>query len=160
LKVDQYPLPKAEDLFATLAGGKKFSKLDMSQAYLQMKLHPEWLKFCTINTHKGLYQYTRLPFGIASALALFQKMMDTSLLGAMTYIEDILVTGATEKEHLKTSEEVLRHLAEYGIRMKKSKCYFMQDRVGYLVGYLGHVVDAEGIHMPCLLIHGYWRMCL
>jgi hypothetical protein len=74
LKVNQYPLPKAEDIFTTLAGGKKSSKLDMSQAYLQMKLHPESLKFCTINTHKGLYQYTRLPFGIASAPALFQKM--------------------------------------------------------------------------------------
>lgn len=54
LNVDQYPLPKVEDLFATLAGGKKFTKLDLSQAYLQLELHPD----CMINTHKGLYQFT------------------------------------------------------------------------------------------------------
>ncbi len=61
LQVDQYPLPKVEDLFATLAGGKKFTKLDLSQAYLQLELHPDSLKYCTINTHKGLYQFMRLP---------------------------------------------------------------------------------------------------
>ena len=50
LKVDQYPLPKAEDLFATLAGGQQFTKLDLLQAYLQLELHPDSMKFCTINT--------------------------------------------------------------------------------------------------------------
>jgi len=54
-----------------LAGGQKFSKLDLSQASQQMLLHPDW-KYTTINTHLGLFQYTRLPFGIASAPAIFQ----------------------------------------------------------------------------------------
>lgn len=81
LHVDQYPLPKVEDLFATLAGGRKFTKLDLSQAYLQLELHPDSMKYCTVNTHQGLYQFTRLPFGIASAPALFQKVMDSILQG-------------------------------------------------------------------------------
>ena len=88
LKVDQYPLPKAKDLFATLAGGQRFTKLDLSQAYLQLELHPDSMKYCTINTPRGLYQYTHLPFGIASAPALFQRVMDTILqgvTGAMLY---------------------------------------------------------------------------
>ena len=113
LKVDQYPLPKAEDLFATLAGGKRFSKLDMSQAYLQLQLCPDSMKYCTINTHRGLYQYTRLPFGIASAPAIFQKVMDTILQGvkgAMCYIDDILVTGWNEREHFQNLEEVMKCL--------------------------------------------------
>ena len=38
LKMDQYPLPKLEELFATLAGGQKFSKIDLSQAYQQLIL--------------------------------------------------------------------------------------------------------------------------
>ena len=50
LRVDQYPLPTAQDLYATLAVGK-MSKLDLSQAFLQLELHPDSLKYCTLNTH-------------------------------------------------------------------------------------------------------------
>ena len=143
LSVDQYPLPKVEDLFATLAGGKKFTKLDLTQAYLQLELHPDSLRYCTINTHRGLYQFTRLPFGIASAPAQFQKVMDTILQGipgALCYIDDILVTGTSEDEHLQTLEEVFRRLQAHGVRMKKTKCSFMCDSVEYL----GHIIDSEG----------------
>ena len=79
--VDQYPLPRVEDLMSQLSGGQKFSKIDLSQAYQQVQLDEASRKFVTINTHKGLYQYTRVPFGIASAPALFQKIMDAILQG-------------------------------------------------------------------------------
>ena len=71
LDIDQYPLPKPDDLFASLAGGQKFSKIDLTQAYQQMVLDEESREFVTINTHMGLYRYTRLPFGVASAPAIF-----------------------------------------------------------------------------------------
>ena len=61
LEVDQYPVPKAEDLFATLAGGEKFTKLDLSHTYQQVLLSEESRQYVTVNTHKGLYQYNRLP---------------------------------------------------------------------------------------------------
>ena len=77
LEVDQYPLPLHEDLFATLRGGKVFSKLDLSQAYLQLQLDETSTKYTTISTHQGLYAYNHLPFGVASAPAVFQKLMDT-----------------------------------------------------------------------------------
>ena len=67
LQVDHYPMPTPEDLFATLAGGTLFSKIDLSQAYNQVLLEPESREYLTVNTHKGLYRYTRLPFGVASA---------------------------------------------------------------------------------------------
>ena len=74
LQIDQYPIPKPEDLLSTLARGKKFSKIDLSQAYQQMVLDPEDRKYTTIITHRGLFQYRRLPFGIASAPAIFQRL--------------------------------------------------------------------------------------
>ena len=67
LEVDQYPLPVPEAMFATLAGGKNFTTLDLSQAYQQLELEEESRKYLAINTHRGLYQYTRLPYGVASA---------------------------------------------------------------------------------------------
>ena len=60
MEVDQYPLPKPEDLIATLAGGKKFTKHDMSQTYQQLTLDYKSRQYVTINSHKGLYQYNRL----------------------------------------------------------------------------------------------------
>ena len=68
LSVDQYPLPKPEDLFASLAGGTIFAKLDLSQAYLQLQLDEKSVPYVTINTHQGLYHHTRLPFGVAQHL--------------------------------------------------------------------------------------------
>ena len=64
---DTYQLPRVDDLFAALSGGKSFSKLDLKHAYLQVSLDDVSKKYTTINTQKGLYQYERLPFGVSSA---------------------------------------------------------------------------------------------
>ena len=90
LQIDQHPLPKPDNLLATLAGGKKFSKIDLSQAYQQMVLEPDYHKYTTINTHLGLFQYTQLPFGIASEpasnkLRKYYKGSQTPLAIWMTY---------------------------------------------------------------------------
>jgi len=64
-KLDRYPIPKVEDLFAKLSKGKYFSKLDLSQAYQQLPLDEQSKKYVVINTHRGLFRFTRLPFGIS-----------------------------------------------------------------------------------------------
>ena len=66
-QVDRYPWPKMEDLFAMLSGGQIFSKLDLSQAYQQVLLEDVSRDLVTIYTQKGLFCYTRLPFGVSSA---------------------------------------------------------------------------------------------
>ena len=145
LAVDKYPLPKPDDLMAQLAGGQKFSKLDLSQAYQQILLDENSRKFVTINTHLGLFQYTRVPFGVASAPALFQKTMDTLLQGipnTLCYLDDILITGKSDAEHLQNLEEVLKRLQNNGLRVKPAKCRFMESSVEYL----GHRIDASGVH--------------
>ena len=98
-----------------------------------------------MNTHRGLYRYTRLPFGIASAPALFQRVMDQILQGmekVTCYLDDILITGNSDEEHLKNLSEVLQRLQNHGVRLKLDKCRFMEDSVEYL----GHQVDSKGLH--------------
>ena len=63
-KLDQYPILKIEDLLVTLKGGRYFSKLDLQHTYQQLKLDAESQEYVFINTKRGLFRYTRLPFGI------------------------------------------------------------------------------------------------
>lgn len=141
LEAEDYPLPRIEDLFTGLVGGQNFSNIDLHQAYLQMQV--ESRKLLTIVTHKGLYY--RLPCGIISAPALFQHTMDRILCGldgVQCYLDNILVTGKTEQEHLKNLDATLQWLEEHGLRVRQSKCEFFQSSVEYL----GHVIDSEGLH--------------
>ena len=143
-KLHRYPLPKVDDLFATLSEGKVFTKIDLIQAYQQLKLNPQSQKYLVINTHKGLFKYTRLPFGVSSAPGIFQKTMESLLHGipgVIVYVDDILISRATEAEHLESLEEVLKRLAVAGLRAKKNKCKFM----ALIVEFLGHLVDEKGI---------------
>jgi hypothetical protein len=119
-KQDRYPLPKIEDLYAKIAGGDKFTKLDLSHAYHQIGLDDEFKKFLTINTHRGLYQYNRLPFGVNSASGIFQRAMDNLVKDipyTMAYLDDILVTGRNDSEHLQNLDKVLRRLSESGLKL-------------------------------------------
>ena len=98
LEVNKYPLPKPDELFASLAGGKRFSKLDLSQAYQQMLLSEESQPFTTTKGCIDMF-ICHLEL-IASAPAIFQQSMDTILAGnphVICYIDDILITGATEE---------------------------------------------------------------
>lgn len=145
LTVEQYPLPLIEDLFSGLAGGQKFSKIDLSQAYLQMHVEPKSQELLTIVTHKGLYRYKRLPFGITSAPALFQRAMDqilSGLSGVQCYLDDLLITGPDEQAHLRNLEATLKRLEDYGLKVRKDKCEFFRQSVEYL----GHVIDSKGLH--------------
>lgn len=140
-----YPVPRLEEMWAKLAGGTTFSKLDLRDAYQQIELEPAVKKFVTINTQKGLFQYNRLPFGVASAPAIFQREMENLLRdcnGTIVYFDDILVTGATENDHCQNLEAVLKKLSEAGLKLKLAKCSLFQRSVEYL----GHIIDAEGIH--------------
>lgn len=79
LEVDQHSLPNLEELFVALSGGAQFTKLDLSRAYQQILLEENSREFVTINTHKGLYRPTRLPFGVSSASAIFQSEIEQVL---------------------------------------------------------------------------------
>ena len=110
-------------LLLLINGGCKLTKLDFSDAYLQLELDEESRKF---TTHLGLYQYTRLPFGIAAAPAIFQQTMETmlqGLSGVVCYLDDIIVTGKSEAEHLRNLERVLARIQKYGFQVRKENVH-------------------------------------
>ena len=143
--VDTYPLPRVEELFAAMSGGKTFTKLDLSHAYLQLVLDEESRELVTINTHRGLFQYTRMPFGVAAAPAIFQRTIESLLADipqAVAFLDDVLVTGRNQAEHTANLEKVLSRLQSAGLRLKREKCVFFAPEVVYL----GHRIDAAGLH--------------
>ena len=145
LDVPEHPMPKADDLFTQLNGGEKFTKLDLSSAYQQVLLDEESRKYVTINTHLGLFRYTRLPFGVASSPSIFQKIMDSvmnGLQGVGGILDDLIVTGSNDETHFRNLEGALERMSCMGIKLKKEKCVFMKPSVEYFA----FVVDRDGIH--------------
>ena len=145
LKVDQYPLPRIQDIFASLAGGQKFTKIDLRQAYNQLEMSEDSKSYLTINTHKGLYSYNRLVFGIAASPSIWQRTMDQILKdipNTSCILDDIIITGKSDEEHLKTLETVLQRLQDYNLRVNRDKCSFFQEEITYC----GHKINANGLH--------------
>lgn len=122
-----------------------FHQAYLTQAYLQLLLDEESKQYLTINTHKGLFRYNRLPFGVSSAPAIFQRAMDTlfqGFKGVCVYLDDILVSGQSIDEHFTNLNNVMCKLQESGLKLNKSKCNFLASQVQYL----GFVIDKDGLH--------------
>ena len=100
-------IPKIEDLYTNLEGGKMCSTLDLSNAYILMPLEEESNNRTTINTSRRLFKYKRICFGISSAPEIFQRVMDSSLQMLKMvcgYLDDILIIGKDKEEHgIKTT---------------------------------------------------------
>lgn len=144
IDADKYPLPRAEDIFAKLANCTIFSRLDMKDAYNQLELDEPSKKFVVINTTKGLFSYNRLPFGIASASAIFQKEMETLLRnqdGVSPFQDDLLVGGKTIEDHLELLDQILSTLGNAGLKLRQEKCLFLQESLDFL----GYRLSAKGI---------------
>jgi len=141
----RYPLPKIEDLHAAMNGCKVFSCIDIRDAYHNVKISEESQKYLIINTHIGLFAFKRLPNGVHSGPALFQQIMDTVLAGipkVICILDDILCGGFDVQDQLNTLSVVLCRLQSAGFKLNKAKCKFLKSSVTYL----GHVIDAEGLH--------------
>ena len=102
-ELEQFPLSRVEDIFASIGHGDHFSTLDLSNAYLQMEVDDATAEFLTINTHRGLFRFRRMPYGIASAPAIFQRTMESltkDLPSVQVFLDDMIVTGRTRKRNI------------------------------------------------------------
>ncbi|XP_037928846.1 uncharacterized protein K02A2.6-like [Teleopsis dalmanni] len=118
IDIEQYPLPIRESLFHKINCGQHFTKIDLKDAYLQMELDDEAKTIMVVNSPLGLFQYQRLPFGIASAPAIFQRYLEQLLQGVEgcgNYLDDIIISAPTFQQHISRLEQVLRILQQNGI---------------------------------------------
>ncbi|KII74279.1 Transposon Ty3-I Gag-Pol polyprotein [Thelohanellus kitauei] len=139
-----YPLPTFRDILEKIKGGQRFSVIDLKEAYLQIPLDEQASNLTVISTHSGFFKFKRLPFGISSAPSIFQNFMDTLLHGinnVTCYIDDIIITGTDDKNHLQNLERVLNKLKEFNVTTSIDKCKFFQSEVKFL----GHIINKEGV---------------
>lgn len=144
LEVDQFALPRIEDIFAALSGGVQFSKVDFKHAYLQMEVAEDSRPLMTINTEKGLYQYNRLVYGVAYAPAIWQgstEMVLQGIPGVKCIVDDMIITGIDDAENLEKLDAVLGRLAEYGLSVNLDKCQFFKNKNSFC----GHEIDRHGL---------------
>ncbi|XP_063828984.1 uncharacterized protein K02A2.6-like [Ostrinia nubilalis] len=144
---DSYPLPTSSEAFVKLSVGKLFSKLDLKQAYTQLKVDDQTAELLTLNTPIGLMKMNRLAFGVSAAPGIFQRVMSSELAGmdgVACLLDDVAVTGTTADQHNKRLRDVLSVLNRMGFRLNLQKCVFAADSISFL----GHKIDAEGLH-PC-----------
>ena len=145
LESNCYPLLAPNDLLTILNRGKCFAKLDLAEAYLQIEVAEESREVLTINTHRGLFQYTRLHFGVKTAPAIFQQIMDTLLSGisgTVAYLDDVIIVGHSTHELEERIGSVIQRMQEYGFKLRREKCQFFLTSIKYL----GFIFDADGCH--------------
>ena len=138
-------LISVDEVIAQIGDAKFFSKIDLSQAFLQLPLSENSKKYTVMNTCHGLFQWNYLPFGLKSSPGIFQGFMNKVLNGInniVIYQDDILVLTPTLKMHHEILNKVLETLKKAGIKLNTEKCQFYVDQVNYL----GHVFDKKGVY--------------
>lgn len=141
---EHIPIPRIDDIFANMAGWKVFCKIDLMGAYLQVEVSERSRELLTINTHIGLFQYTRLIFGLKTAPQIFNGIMCEILRDldkVHIYFDDILVGGANIEECERNLRNVFDRLKEFNVRVNEEKCIFFTEELGYL----GFNINSEGV---------------
>lgn len=141
-----FQMPTFDDISCKLSGARFFSTLDTKNGFWHIKLTKESSQLCTFNTPFGRYRFLRLPYGLCCASEIFQqKMMQIfdDMDGVEVYVDDIIIWGATKKQHDERLKLVLDKLRSENIKLNYGKCKIAITELNYL----GHRINSEGIHM-------------
>ena len=143
---DAYPLPRIDESLDALAGSRYFSTLDLVSGCWQVPLDTDAQEKSAFITRTGLWKWKVLPFGLTSAPATFQRLMESVLQGLhwktlLLYLDGVIVMAPTFEQHMERLEEVLLRLRKAGLKLKPSKCDMLQKQVRYV----GHIVSEDGM---------------
>ncbi|XP_011699177.1 PREDICTED: uncharacterized protein LOC105456665 [Wasmannia auropunctata] len=146
-KKDAYPLPYMNAILDKLRAARYISTIDLSQAYFQIPLEINSRELTAFTVPgKGLFHFTRMPYGLTGAPATFQRLLDR-LIGpemephAFAYLDDIVVVTPTFEEHIKWLKKVFERIREAGLTVNPEKSKFCRSQVKYL----GFLVQNEGL---------------
>ncbi len=145
-KKDSFPLPRIDDVLDMLQGQKYFSTLDLASGYWQIEMDKNSKEKTAFIVENNLYEWNRLAFGLTNAPGTFQRLMNHVLrkvIGkiCLVYLDDIIVFSKTAEGHLENLRIIFDLLEKANLKLKLSKCRFLEK----LVNYLGHVISAQGI---------------
>lgn len=143
---ERYPMPIIDDEVSRLAGQAWFITLDLMSGYYQVPIVEHHKHLTAFVTPDGQYEFNRVPFGLANAPAVFQRMMNRVLgpmrfNGATVYIDDVLVYGRNADEALTRLEEVLQLLDNANLKLNLAKCSFLENQIEYL----GYEISSTGM---------------
>ena len=144
---DAYPLPRIDSCLECLGSARLFSVFDLQSGYWQLPMDEGDQEKTAITTKYGLFEYTKLPFGLCSAPSTFQRCMEMVFRGVqweilLIYWDDLIVfSDADYDEHFRRLQVVMQKLIQAGLKLKPSKCQLLQQEVLFL----GHLVGKEGI---------------
>lgn len=145
---NRYPLPLITEMLNRLSTAKYFTKIDLRNAYNQIRIAKgdEWKT--AFRTRYGLYEYLVMPFGLTNAPASFQHLVNSTFHDmidrfVVAYLDDILIYSDTREEHEQHVRTVLKRLRDAGLYAKGEKCEFYSTTVEFL----GYIVSPEGIQM-------------
>jgi transposase InsO family protein len=143
-QVDTYPLPNMLDFSASVAGCTYFSKIDLRKGYYQIPMNKADIPKTAVATPFGLYEFTRMPFGLRNAGSTFQRLMDRVLSGlpfCFWYLDDIIVASIGREPHLLHLEQLFERLDAAGLVVNPDKCTLAVKEIEFL----GHKVTAAGV---------------
>ncbi|GBM66685.1 Transposon Ty3-I Gag-Pol polyprotein [Araneus ventricosus] len=132
---DKYPIPCIADFTAELHESKMFSRIDLIKAYHQIPIHPEDIHKTAICTPFGLFESTRMQFGLCNASATFQRFTDEvtrGLPGVYAFVDDILIASKNHEDNYQHLKTLFSRFDEYGLCINVSKCIFGTSTIDFL----------------------------
>ena len=145
MKKDMYPLPCIQEALQSMAGSAHFSSMDFKSGFWQIKMSPELQQYIAFMVGKlRFYKFTHMPFGLCNAPATFQCLMqntlgELNLTYCVIYLDDVIIFGHTEEEHLKHLHMVFERFQEFNLKLKPSKCSFFQWEIIYLAHHISRL---------------------